>query len=83
MPNQFTVKGPRRAVVGHEDRPFDRDIDGTPICRRWDLLICGHALPSRVVVGQVKRNLRLNASGDESADFYENYDERNCKVCES
>jgi hypothetical protein len=77
MPNQHTVPGTLMAVVGHEERPYDRDLDGTPITKRWDILSCGHALPSRLIKSAGKRVIRQNAE----ADFYENYDQRKCKVC--
>lgn len=78
MPNHHTIAGTMQDVVGTEERPYDRDAAGLPITRRWDLLACGHALPSRITQGQGKRIMKANAQ----ADFYEDYRQRKCKVCQ-
>lgn len=65
-------------VIGTEERPYDRDAAGREITRRWDLLECGHALPSRFVRGRGRRVMAANAGGD----YYENYEHRYCAKCE-
>lgn len=67
-----------KKVVSTEERPYDRDITGREITRRWDVLECGHSLPSQYVRGIARRTMAANAGGN----YYEDRIERHCKTCE-